>query len=179
MKSVLRWSLAAAMALSLISAAGAAAPPDDQMSQERISRQVRHELLMMPQFSVFDNLSYRVDDGTVTLYGEVRNGVLKDEASAMIKKIEGVESVDNRIEILPASFNDDRIRFREARAIFGFAALSRYSMGAVPSIHIIVKNGNVTLEGVVSNQMDKNLAGIRANGVPGVFSVENNLKVEN
>jgi osmotically-inducible protein OsmY len=178
MKSILRWSMAAAMAFSLISAASAASP-DDQISQERISRQVRHELVMMPQLTIFDNLSYKVDDGAVTLMGQVRNAFLKDEATAVVKKIEGVETVNNQIEILPASFNDDRIRRREARAIFGFEPLARYSLGVVPTIHIIVKNGKVSLEGVVSNKMDKNMAGIRANGVPGVFSVENNLKVEN
>ena len=178
MKSILRWSAAALMALSLISAASAA-PPDNQLSEERISRQVRHELVMMPQLTVFDNLSYKVDDGTVILMGQVRNAVLKDEATAVVKKIEGVETVKNQIEILPASFNDDRIRRSEARAIFGFEPLNRYSMGTLPSIRIIVKNGNVALEGVVNTQTDKNMAGIRANGVPGVFSVENNLRVEN
>lgn len=176
MKSI-RWCMAAVMALALVSAASAA-PPDDQASQERITRQVRHELVMMPQFSVFDNLSYKVDDGTVTLTGQVRNAFLKDEATAVVKKIEGVEKVDNQIEILPASFNDDRIRRSEARAIFGFEPLFRYSQGAIPSIHIIVKNGNVALEGVVNTQADKNMAGIRANGVPGVFSVQNNLRIE-
>jgi hyperosmotically inducible protein len=171
--------MAAAMAMSLIAAAGAATPPDDQRSEDRIKREVRHELVLMPQLTIFDNLSYKVDDGTVTLLGQVRNPVLKDEATAAVKKIEGVEKVDNQIEILPPSFNDDRIRRREARAIFGYEPLFRYSLGAVPTIHIIVKNGNVTLEGVVGNQMDKNMAGIRANGVPGVFSVKNNLQVEN
>src|SRR5262249_18336305 len=123
-------------------------------------------------------LSYKVEDGTVTLYGQVRNAFLKDEATGVVKKIEGVERVDNRIEILPASFNDDRIRRQEARAIFGYDSLFRYSMGVVPPIHIIVKNGQVTLEGVVNSQADKNVAGIRANGVPGVFSVTNNLEIE-
>lgn len=178
MRTMLRWSVAAAMALSLISAASAA-PPDQQRSEERITRQVRHELVMIPQLTVFDNLSYKVDDGTVILMGQVRNGFIKDEATAVVKKIEGVEKVDNRIEVLPASFNDDRIRRREALAIFGFEPLSRYSLGVVPSIRIIVKNGNVSLEGVVNSTMDKNMAGIRANEVAGVFSVQNNLVVEN
>jgi hyperosmotically inducible periplasmic protein len=171
--------LAASMTLSLAAAAGASPLTDDQPSQNRIYRSVRHELVMLPQLTVFDNLSYKVEDGTVTLYGQVRNAVLKDEAASVVKKIGGVENVNNQIEILPASFNDDRIRRQEARAIFGYASLSRYSLGVVPPIHIIVKNGNVTLEGLVNNQADKNVAGIRANGVPGVFSVANNLSVEN
>jgi hyperosmotically inducible periplasmic protein len=165
----LLWTLAASMTLSLAAFAGS----------DRIERSVRHELVMLPQLTVFDNLAYKVDDGTVTLYGQVRNAVLKDEAAKVVKKIEGVENVNNQIEILPASFNDDRIRRQEARVIFGYESLSRYSLGVVPSIHIIVKNGHVTLEGLVNNQFDKNVAGIRANGVPGVFSVENKLNVEN
>jgi hyperosmotically inducible periplasmic protein len=172
-----RWSVAAVMALSLISAANAASL-DQQAMQERITGQVRHELVMIPQLTVFDNLSYKVEDDTVILMGQVRNGFIKDQAAAMVKKIEGVEKVDNRIEVLPASFNDDRIRRQEARAIFGDESLSRYSMGVLPSIRIIVKNGNVSLEGVVGSAMDRNVAGIRANGVPGVFSVQNNLVVE-
>ncbi|HEY6305243.1 MAG TPA: BON domain-containing protein [Candidatus Angelobacter sp.] len=179
MKRVLFWTLAGVMTLTLAAAAGASPLTDDQQAENRIYRSVRHELVMLPQLTVFDNLSYKVEDGTVTLYGQVRNPVLKDEAASVVKKIEGVESVNNRIEILPASFNDDRIRRREARAIFGYDSLFRYSLGVVPPIHIIVKNGHVTLEGMVTTQADKNVAGIRANGVPGVFSVENNLQVEN
>jgi hyperosmotically inducible periplasmic protein len=177
MSSILRWSMAAIMALGLISGASAASL-DKPASQDPIARQVRHELIMIPQLTVFDNLSYRVEGGTVILTGEVRNGFIKDEATARIKNIAGVEKIDNRIEILPASFNDDRIRREEAAAIFGYTALSRYSWGVVPSIRIVVKNGNVSLEGVVDSKMDKNIAGIRANDVLGVFSVQNNLVVE-
>ena len=150
----------------------------DQHAQERISREVRHELVMLPQYSIFDNLAYKVDDGTVTLLGQVKNAVLKDSAEKAVKSIEGVERVDNQIEILPPSPNDDRIRRKIATAIFNDPQLFRYSMGAVPPIHIIVNRGHVTLEGVVDNQTDKNVAGIRANSVPGVFSVTNNLRVE-
>jgi osmotically-inducible protein OsmY len=177
MSSILRWSVAAVMALGLISAASAASL-DTPAPQDPIARQVRHELLMIPQLTVFDNLSYEVEGGTVILTGEVRNGFIKDVATAKVKGIAGVEKVENRIEVLPASFNDDRIRHEEAGAIFGYATLSRYSWGTVPSIRIIVKNGNVTLEGVVDSARDKNLAGIRANVVPGVFSVQNDLTVE-
>ena len=150
----------------------------DLKMQDRISREVYHELVMLPQLSIFDNLSYKVDGGTVTLMGQVRNAVLKSDAEARVKKIEGVQQVNNQIEILPPSPNDDRIRRQVARAIFNDDSLFRYSMGAVPPIHIIVDRGHVTLDGTVSNQADKNTAGIRANGVPGVFSVQNNLQVE-
>lgn len=179
MKKVLLCGLAAALTLGLALAATAEPSTDNQGFQDRMNREVFHQLVMLPQLTIFDNLSYAVDGGTVTLTGQVRNAILKNEAASAVKRIEGVESVNNQIEILPASFNDDRIRRRVARAIFNFDPLFRYSLGAVPPIHIIVKNGNVTLEGLVSNQVDKNMAGIRANGVPGVFSVTNNLKVEN
>jgi hyperosmotically inducible protein len=149
----------------------------EQRMQDRINREVYHELVMLPQLTIFDNLSYKVDGNTVNLMGEVRNAVLKDEAEHAVKKIEGVEKVNNRIDILPPSPNDDRIRRQVARALFNDDRLFKYSMGSVPPIHIIVKGGHVTLEGVVDNQADKNTAGLRANSVPGVFSVQNNLRV--
>ena len=151
----------------------------DQRSQDRIVRQVRHELVMIPQLSIFDNLAYRVDGNTVTLLGQVRNPIIKDEAQSAVKHIEGVQQVNNQIEVLPTSFNDDRIRRQVARAIFNEPRLFEYAVQPVPPIHIIVKNGHVSLEGVVANQGDKDVAGIRANGVPDVFSVENDLQVEN
>jgi hyperosmotically inducible protein len=147
--------------------------------QDRISREVRHELVMLPQLTIWDNLQYKVDGSKVTLLGQVRNAVLKDEAASVVKKIEGVDQVDNQIEVLPASSNDDRIRLAVAHALFGNdSPLFRYSMGALPPIHIIVKNGHVTLEGVVDSQADKDLAYTKANGVPGVFSVDNHLQVQ-
>jgi hyperosmotically inducible periplasmic protein len=149
-----------------------------QRNQDRVSKEVYHELVMLPQLTIFDNLAYKVDGGKVTLLGEVRNAVLKDYAASAVKKIEGVESVDNQIEILPPSPNDDRIRQQVARAIFNDDSLFPYSMGSVPPIHIIVKGGHVALDGVVNSQGDKDRAGLRANGVPGVFNVQNNLKVE-
>lgn len=148
------------------------------VTREQLNRAVYHQLVMLPQLTVFDDLSFKVDDGTVTLTGDVRNAVLKDEALSVVKHIAGVKQVDNEIQILPASFNDDRIRRAMVRSIFHDEQLFRYSMGAVPSIHIIVKNGNVELRGLVANQSDKNVAGIRANSVPGVFSVQNELQVE-
>jgi osmotically-inducible protein OsmY len=149
-----------------------------QRMQERISREVFHELVMLPQLTIFDNLQYKVDAGKVTLTGQVVNPVLKDSAEKVVKKIEGVESVNNQIEVLPPSTNDDRIRRQVARALFNDERLFPYSMGSVPPIHIIVKNGHVALEGVVNSQADKDTATLRANGVPGVFSVENHLQVQ-
>jgi hyperosmotically inducible protein len=145
---------------------------------QRIVKEVRHELVMLPQLSVFDYLAYKVDGSTVTLLGQVRNAVLKDDAEHAVKHIEGVEKVDNQIEILPASFNDDRIRRQVARAIFNQPRLFNYAVQSNPPIHIIVKNGRVDLEGVVRDKGDKDVAGIMANGVPGVFAVQNNLQVE-
>jgi hyperosmotically inducible protein len=154
--------------------------PRDQpsaRSQERIQREVRHELLMLPYFTVFDNIAYKVDSTTVTLLGQVVNPVVKSDAGNAVKHIEGVEKVDNQIEVLPLSPMDNRIRSRLFRAIYGYPALQRYALGVQKPIRIIVKNGHVTLEGVVDSEGDKNIAGLRANGVSGIFSVDNNLQV--
>ncbi len=132
---------------------------------------------MLPYLSVFDNLQYSVDGSTVVLQGQVRNPVLKPDAAGVVKHIEGVTNVVNNIEVLPPSPMDEQIRRQEYRAIFSFPSLGRYSIEPVPSIHIVVKNGNVTLEGAVANQADKDTAYLRANGVPNVFSVTNNLAV--
>ena len=163
-------TLAAMLLLSL----GAVA---QRGSQDYITREARHELVMLPTYNVFDNLAYKVDGHTVTLYGQVVHGELKSEAEAVVKKIEGVERVDNQIEILPPSSMDDRIRIAEYRAIYGQDGFMKYAIQSVPPIHIIVKNGRVTLTGVVDNQGDKDLANIRANGVSGVFQVTNELRV--
>ena len=146
---------------------------------DRLTKEVRHELVMLPYYGVFDNLSYRVDGHTVTLIGQVTRPTLKKDAENVVKDIEGVERVNNQIEVLPLSSADDAIRLATYRAIFGKPGLDRYSMQAVPPIHIIVANGKVTLEGVVASESDKNQAGIYANGVSGVFSVTNNLRVDN
>jgi hyperosmotically inducible protein len=150
----------------------------NQRIEQRLSGEVRHELNMIPEFTIFDNLAYRVDGRTVTLFGQVRDAIVKDSAEGRVKHLEGVERVDNQIEILPASFNDDRIRRQVARAVFNDPRLFNYGIQSVPPIHIIVKNGHVNLEGMVRTQTDKDDAFIRANGVSGVFSVENNLQVE-
>ena len=146
-------------------------------SDQRISREVRHELVMLPYYSVFDNLAYKVDGNTVTLMGQVNRPSLKGDAESAVKHIEGVEKVVNNIEVLPPSPNDDRIRRAVYRAIYSQPMLSKYGWGAVPPIHIIVKNGHVTLEGVVDNENDKNVATIQARSVSGVFDVVNNLRV--
>jgi hyperosmotically inducible periplasmic protein len=146
-------------------------------SQDRISKEVRHELVMLPYYGVFDNLAYNVNGGVVTLYGQVTRPTLKSDAANVVKKIEGVTRVDNQIEVLPLSPMDDQIRRAEYRAIYSDPSLNLYGMQAVPPIHIIVDNGKVTLVGVVDNATDKNIAGVRANAVPGVFSVTNNLQV--
>jgi hyperosmotically inducible periplasmic protein len=140
-------------------------------------REVRHQLVLLPYYSVFDNLTYQVEGGKVTLNGQVVRPSLKSDAENVVKKIEGVSSVVNNIEVLPNSPNDSRLRRAIYRAIYNDTTLSRYGIQAVPPIHIIVKNGNVTLEGVVDSDGDKNMAGLRANGVSGVFSVTNNLTV--
>jgi len=167
-----------AIAVTTDEASQQSAPGASARLEQRLSSEVRHELNMIPQFTVFDNLAYRVDGGTVTLLGQVRDAIVKDSAEARVKHLEGVERVDNKIEILPASFNDDRIRGRVARAVFNDPRLFNYGIQPVPPIHIIVKNGHVNLVGVVRTQADKDDAFIRANGVSGVFSVENNLQVE-
>jgi hyperosmotically inducible periplasmic protein len=154
------------------------AAPQVLGTQAALEQKVHHELLMLPYYSIFDNLEYQVDGDRVTLSGQVTQPVLKSDAANVVKRIEGVEGVTNNIEVLPFSFSDDRIRLATYRAIFGADGLYRYAMGANPSIHIIVENGHVTLDGVVASQMDRNIAGIRANGVFGVFSVTNNLRVE-
>jgi osmotically-inducible protein OsmY len=143
-----------------------------------LEKQVRHELVMLPYYGVFDNLSYRVDGTRVELSGEVSRPTLKSDAERVVARIEGVDKVINHIEVLPTSPNDDRIRVEVYRAIFRDSALQRYSLGAVPPIHIIVKNGNVVLEGIVANEMDRNIAYVRANEVGGIFSVTNNLAVK-
>lgn len=147
---------------------------------ERLEKQIRHELIMLPQYNVFDHLTFRVnDEGIVVLNGSVVRPTLKSAAEKVVGGIEGVTQVDNRIEVLPLSRNDDVIRRDVFRAIYSRPGLDRYGFQAIPSIHIIVNNGHVALEGVVANAADRNLAGMQANGVSGVFSVKNNLRVEN
>jgi hyperosmotically inducible protein len=170
--------IAKLLALNVIVLVSMAVAQTSPRGQERIMKEVRHELVMLPYYGVFDNFAYRVDGSKVTLMGQVTRPTLKSEAENVVKRIEGVEMVDNQIEVLPVSPNDDRIRLAAYRAIYSKAPLQRYQLGAVPPIHIIVKNGNITLEGVVANDGDKNIAGIAAKGVHGAFGVNNNLHTE-
>jgi hyperosmotically inducible protein len=144
----------------------------------RLERQVRHELVMLPYYGVFDSLAYRVDGDTVTLTGQVTRPTLKSGAEQVVRQLEGVERVVNAIEVLPLSPNDDRIRLATYRAVYGHSALNRYALQAVPSIHIIVKNGHATLDGVAANAADRNIAVMQARSVPGVFSVTDQLRIE-
>ena len=148
-------------------------------SEDRLIREIRHELIMLPYYGVFDDLSFRLDGRTVTLLGQVVKPVTKSDAQNAVKRIEGVEKVVNNIEVLPPSPSDDRIRQAVYRAIYNYGPLFKYGGMAVPPIHIIVKNGRVTLDGVVDNEGDKTLAGMRANQVPGTFQITNNLRVVN
>jgi osmotically-inducible protein OsmY len=154
-------------------------PPDrgSQNYERWLTREVRHELVQVPWLSVFDNLQYSVKGSEVTLSGQVWQPVTKQDAETAVKGIEGVTKVNNNIEVLPLSPMDDQIRRAEYRAVYGAPELQRYAMGVLPSIHIVVKNGHVTLVGAVDNQMDKNVAEIRAKSVPNVFSVDDNLQV--
>jgi hyperosmotically inducible protein len=186
-----RFATALLAAALLIPAGLAAKDKDPQVPQHKdaqipgpadeaqIAKEVRHQLVMLPYFGVFDDLGFTVNGSTVTLVGEVTRPTLKSDAGNVVKRVEGVGNVVNKIEVLPLSPDDDRIRRAVYRVIYGDPTLStRYGFQALPSIHIIVKNGHVRLEGVVANEGDKNIAGIRANGVPGAFSVENDLRVE-
>ena len=172
MKKTLR-NLSLTFACAMLAIPGLMAHDNSKPLPER----VRHELAMLPYYNVFDDLGFKVDGSTVTLVGDVTNPTLKSDAARVVKKVEGVTQVNNQINVLPLSNFDWQIRRATYRAIFGYGPMYRYAMGAMPSIHIIVNNGHVTLEGTVDNQGDKNIAGIRANSVPGVFSVQNELKV--
>lgn len=165
--------------LALATSAAVAAPANSDgksISDQKVVKQVRHELVTLPYFGVFDNLTYKVEGGTVTLYGQVINATTRSDAGRRVGKIAAVQQVVNNIEVLPLSSFDDSIRARTYRSVFRSGGLYRYSMGANPSIHIIVNGGHVTLEGTVDNTMDKQLAYIAASGVSGAFSVTNNLQ---
>lgn len=152
-------------------------PTYSPKAQARIIKEVRHQILMLPDFGVFDNIAFQLNGYDVMLLGQVTRPSLRSDAERVVRRIEGVERVDNRIEILPVSPNDDRLRRDVFLAIYRFAPLQHYGVGSNRPIRIIVNRGHVTLEGVVDRQADKNMAGIRANGVAGVFSVQNNLVV--
>src|SRR3984893_14119047 len=177
----LRISLALVLVvMTFISLSHTSAAPQKQNEpkvEQNLIKETRHQLVLLPYYSVFDNLSFQVQGSKVVLMGQVVRPSLKSDAEAAVKSVEGVTAVENNIEVLPPSPMDDQLRRAVFRAIYSEPQLSRYAESAVPSIHIIVKNGNVTLEGVADNEADKNVAGLRANGVPNVFSVKNNLVV--
>ena len=163
----------------LVAASNATAGPVGADTNATVAAQVRHKLIMLPWYGVFDNLQYQVNGTEVILSGQVtsEHAVTKDDAAKAVEHISGVTNVVNNIEILPLSPFDNQIRRAEYRTIFSTGGLGRYTMGAIPPVHIIVANGHVTLVGTVMNQMDRNIAGIAANSVPGVFSVTNNLQI--
>ena len=180
--SNLRWLFMALLAgLVAVSVGGsvASASTTAAVHTSSISEQARHNLAMLPWYGVFDNLQFQVNGTEVVLSGQVisEHGVTKDDAANAVKKIPGVTKVVNNIEILPPSPFDNQIRRAEYLAIFSQSDLGRYTLGVIPQVHIIVKGGHVTLEGKVIDQMDRTIAGIAANSVPGVFSVQNNLQV--
>jgi len=180
-EKILRKLLMTIMAVSLAAVVPAFALGQRATSattRTAMEKKIRHELVTLPFFSVFDNLSFKVEENTVTLYGQVTRPSLKESAESVVEKVNGVEEVINRIEVLPLSPMDDRIRIATYRAIYGQVGLDRLGLMANPPIRIIVKNGNVTLEGVVNNKSDSTRAFMAANGVPNVFSVTNKLRIE-
>jgi hyperosmotically inducible protein len=167
------------LVLGLVALPLAALAAYSQPELSPLANKVRHELVTLPFYSVFDHFTYEVQGDTVILSGEVTRPTLKTSAERVVARIEGVNRVENNIEVLPLSNFDNRIRYGVLYAVYGNPVLNRYALQAIGPIHIIVKNGNVTLEGVVAREMEKNVAFIQANSVPGVFSVTNNLRVEN
>jgi hyperosmotically inducible protein len=149
-------------------------------TQVRLADEARHQLLMLPYYGVFDWIEGQVlPDNTVVLRGYVVRPTTKSDAENRVRRIEGVARVDNQIEVLPLSPNDDRLRRALYRTLFGFSSpLFRYATQAVPPIHIIVNRGRAVLKGVVANEGDRRLAYIKARSVPGLFNVTNELQVE-
>jgi hyperosmotically inducible protein len=172
-------NLGLVLILGLVALPLVASATYSQAQMSPLERKIRHELVTLPFYSIFDTFSFRVEGSKVILSGEVTRPTLKTSAERVVARIEGVTAVENNIEVLPLSNFDNRIRLGVLRAVYGHPVLNRYALQAIGPIHIIVKNGNVTLEGVVSREMEKNVAFIQANSVPGVFSVTNNLRVEN
>lgn len=149
-----------------------------QAVDPQLARKVRRELVTLPYYGVFDNLAYSINGGVVTLYGDVVRASTRSDAAGRVKRLPGVTRVVNNINVLPLSRFDDDIRRATFRSIANMGGLHRYLRGTNPSVHIVVNRGHVTLEGVVSGGGDRNLLYIAANRVPGVFSVQNNLRVE-
>lgn len=179
MKNLVTKMMLGALLLGL-GVAGAATKDNGPLTDAQIAAKVAHEIRMYPQYSIWDNINIRVNDGNVEIMGQVNQPYKKADFGRLAQHVAGVRSVTNEVEVLPLSTFDDRLRLQVARAIYRDPVLSRYGIQAVPPIHIIVDNGHVTLEGVVNNEMEKNVAGIRANGAGLSFGqVTNNLRVEN
>ncbi len=168
-----------ALTVALGQATMPAAAANHMRDLSPLEKQVRHQLVTLPYYSLFDNLVFQVEGSQVTLSGQTIRPTIKSSAERVVARLEGVTSVDNQIEVLPLSPYDDRLRLRVVRAIYTNPVLDRFGLRSVPGIHVIVKNGDVTLEGVVANKGQKNVAFLEANGVSGAFSVTNNLRVEN
>ena len=169
-------ALMASAATAVAADKGARAP----LTGADLENGVRHEILMYPRYTLWDDISFRIDNGNVSLLGAVSQPYKKSDLERIVQRIPGVASVTNEIKVLPLSPQDDRLRLQVARAIYRDPALSRYAMGAVPAIHIIVDNGHVTLTGAVNNTVDKQVAGMRASGAGLSFGpVINNLTVDN
>ena len=182
MKSGILGKAAMAAALLLTAGiAGASNGPDAaaQSSDEALAKQVRHQIVTYPHYTIWDDISFRVNRGNVLLVGDVNQPYKKSDLQKIVAHVPGVVSVNNQLKVLPLSNMDDRLRLQVARAIYGDPSLSRYGMQALPPIHIIVDNGHVTLTGVVSTSMDKQVAGVRASTVGLSFGpINNNLQVE-
>jgi hyperosmotically inducible protein len=173
--------LAIATLIAIATSVAVAAPvasDTERLSQQQLTKKIRKELVTLPFYGVFDNLAYKIEGGTVTLYGQVVRPTTRKDAERRVARLEGVERVINNIEVLPLSSFDDSIRVRTYRTLFRAGGLYRYAMGANPSIHIVVNRGHVTLEGVVASEGDRRLAYAMARSVPGVFSVTNNLRTD-
>ena|ERR1700722_2399875 len=166
--------------LTLAGVAGATTAPSGPVTDSDIAAKAAHEIRMYPRYSIWDNINVRVNEGNLELMGQVNQPYKKQDLERIVQHVPGVSSVVNELEVLPVSFNDDNLRVRVARALFRDPVLSRYAIQAVPPIHIIVKNGHVTLQGVVSTEMEKEVATMRASSAGLSFGpVQNNLRVEN
>lgn len=170
------------MASALVATAGAAGKENTAgpRTDADVVKSVRHEILMYPNYTLWDDISFKVQNGSVELLGAVNQPYKKSDLQRIVQHVPGVAAVTNEIKVLPLSPMDDRLRLQVARAIYRDPTLSRYAMGAVPAIHIIVDNGHVTLTGAVNSNMEKEIAGIRASGAGlGFGPVVNNISVDN
>jgi hyperosmotically inducible periplasmic protein len=172
------WGVTAVSAL--VGIAGAATAGSGPLTDADIAAKAAHEVRMYTRYTIWDNISVRVNGGNLELIGQVSQPFKKADLQRIMERVPGVTSLTNELEVLPLSFNDDNLRIRVARAIYRDPTLSRYGIQAVPPIHIIVKNGHVTLEGVVNSELEKQVAFMRASSAGLSFGpVQNNLRVEN